>query len=372
MKGLVLEKQKNKVVVLTPDGRFMKVRVQGAAEVGTECEFGDADTHVWKQGKVRYVLAAAALVFMVCAVYAAYSLNMALTTVCAYVCIDINPSVELGINRFDTVITAECLNSDAENMLQNTSLTNMKLDKAVEVITQKAMDSGFINSDKENDILISSSVVAERKARIPTDALVSAGKKVLEREKISADIQTVEAEESVRAKAREAGLSIGKYIIYRQAVSEGLQITPEDIRDKNLNKAIRYAGGNYRDMVLNAKRKVINEAVKNKNGEFRRRENDRSKERQDTNGGSSKDDKDKDLRDNGRNPDRKRERIQTENKDRQEGNVGKKGFMEELIERFMPKKDSGDKVNNDRKRPETGVREKQRAGGGNGRNDAGR
>ena len=198
-------------------------------------------------------------------------------------------------------------NSDAENMLQNTSLTNMKLDKAVEVITQ-AMDSGFINSDKENDILISSSVVAERKARIPTDALVSAGKKVLEREKISADIQTVEAEESVRAKAREAGLSIGKYIIYRQAVSEGLQITPEDIRDKNLNKAIRDAGGNYRDMVLNAKRKVINEAVKNKNGEFRRRKNDRSRERQDTNGGSSKDDKDKNLRDKERNPDGKRER----------------------------------------------------------------
>ena len=46
-----------------------------------EYEFGDV-IRIWKQESM--CLAAAALVFMVCAVYAAYSPNMALTTVCTY------------------------------------------------------------------------------------------------------------------------------------------------------------------------------------------------------------------------------------------------------------------------------------------------
>ena len=42
----------------------------------------------------------------------------------AYVSMDINPSVELAVNAFDTVIAVEAYNEDGKNILEGTNLVN--------------------------------------------------------------------------------------------------------------------------------------------------------------------------------------------------------------------------------------------------------
>lgn len=42
----------------------------------------------------------------------------------AYVSMDINPSVELAVNAFDTAIVVEVYNEDGKNVLEGTNLVN--------------------------------------------------------------------------------------------------------------------------------------------------------------------------------------------------------------------------------------------------------
>lgn len=52
------------------------------------------------------------------------------TTPAAYVSVDINPSVELGVNSFGKVISAQAYNEDGQKVLEGTNLVNFDVEKA--------------------------------------------------------------------------------------------------------------------------------------------------------------------------------------------------------------------------------------------------
>ena len=68
----------------------------------------------------------------------------------AYVSLDINPSVELGVNAFDTVVSAEAYNEDGEKVLEGTNLVNTKVDNAVSTVITNAISDGYIKEDSTN------------------------------------------------------------------------------------------------------------------------------------------------------------------------------------------------------------------------------
>ena len=53
----------------------------------------------------------------------------------AFVGIDVNPSIELGINRFDIVVSAKAYNEDGEALLRDVSVTGKPYDSAVATLT---------------------------------------------------------------------------------------------------------------------------------------------------------------------------------------------------------------------------------------------
>lgn len=71
-----------------------------------------------------------------------------------YVSFDINPSVELVTNMFDKVIKVNPLNEDGIKIIANLNLNNKDIKEAVDLLTQAAIDNGYLKEELQNEILV--------------------------------------------------------------------------------------------------------------------------------------------------------------------------------------------------------------------------
>lgn len=74
----------------------------------------------------------------------------------AYVGIDVNPSIELGVNRFGIVVEAEALNGDGEALLDAVSLTGQAYADALSNLTQSEAFSPYAQEDSYLEISVTS------------------------------------------------------------------------------------------------------------------------------------------------------------------------------------------------------------------------
>jgi len=82
---------------------------------------------------LRYLAAAACLfLLLVTGGYSVYARPV------SYISIDVNPSIELGINRFGSVVSAVAYNEDGEDVLRDLSLKNMPYVQAIDRLLQDA------------------------------------------------------------------------------------------------------------------------------------------------------------------------------------------------------------------------------------------
>lgn len=73
-----------------------------------------------------------------------------------YVGIDVNPSIELGVNRFDIVVQAKAVNGDGEALLNAVSLTGRQYADALSVLTQSEAFSPYAQEDSYVEISVTS------------------------------------------------------------------------------------------------------------------------------------------------------------------------------------------------------------------------
>ena len=95
-------------------------------------------------------LRAVRLLLAACLVVAAVGmglLGVAVVTPTAYVSIDVNPSLELAVNRFDTVVGARGLNEDGEEVVSSTDVTWMSYEDAVGALVESMEDEGYLTRE---------------------------------------------------------------------------------------------------------------------------------------------------------------------------------------------------------------------------------
>jgi gas vesicle protein len=79
-----------------------------------------------------------------------------------YVTVDINPSIELVVNRQDEVVYVNALNEDAEILLLELELIGLDVEDAMDLIINKAIELGYIDIDAE-EVVVSVSTPSETK-----------------------------------------------------------------------------------------------------------------------------------------------------------------------------------------------------------------
>lgn len=141
--------------------------------------------------------------------------------------IDINPSMELGINRFDKVISVKGYNEDGEQLAKDLNLEHLNYQNAVEKILESDKIAGLLENDNDMTIAVvgSDGKQAEKVLR----DMKSCTKAHKNTQCYHANIDEVE-------KAHNLGLSYGKYRAYQNLIDLGYDISPEKIKDMTMRE----------------------------------------------------------------------------------------------------------------------------------------
>ncbi|NBI32503.1 hypothetical protein [Enterorhabdus sp. P55] len=132
----------------------------------------------------------------------------------AFVGIDVNPSIELGINRFDRVVEARPLNDDGRILLEDVALTGLGYQEAIDALTTSAAFAPYADAGSLVEVSVASAdtALADRLAA-QTDAALEA---------LPCDHACGSVGTEVRDQASAAGMGMARY----QAAQELVALDP--------------------------------------------------------------------------------------------------------------------------------------------------
>ena len=214
-RGNVMEVRESSLVVMLEDCTFRNVKKFKGLEEGMEIYFEDRD--IIRKSNFNFknisLVAAAILLFVATSFYGISAWDISYRAV-ALISVDINPSVELKINRNHNVIRAIALNEDAKNLPLN-NLKNQPLDEALETLVNMARLEGYIKEEEENYILVTSVDLIEKtkEKNILTD-LISNGKAKIETSAVEAgeqvEVISIQSNKKTLKEAKKENISVGK------------------------------------------------------------------------------------------------------------------------------------------------------------------
>ncbi|MCR4400812.1 MAG: anti-sigma factor domain-containing protein [Syntrophomonadaceae bacterium] len=130
IRGIVVQADGREAVVLTRSGEFKRIRTRRPVLPGAEIE-----ERVWTADLLSATAAVLVLFMLTWGIIDFF-------TVCAYASVEAMPGVELGINRWQVVVTATALNDEGAQLLANLSLRGRGAGTAVRTVIQEAVAQG--------------------------------------------------------------------------------------------------------------------------------------------------------------------------------------------------------------------------------------
>jgi len=152
----------------------------------------------------------------------------------AYVSMDINPSVELGVNAFDKVVSVEAYNKDGEKILEGTNLVNANVDDAVSTVILNAISEGYIKEDGLSVIEITTSTDKEKVATKLDESLKEVVDETLDNNNVEAEVETEKVPLARRSEARKLGLTSGKLDVIQKLQELDPTINIEDYKGSSV------------------------------------------------------------------------------------------------------------------------------------------
>ncbi|ASK60910.1 hypothetical protein CFK37_01130 [Virgibacillus phasianinus] len=162
-KGIVMEKHRNYIIVMTQDGSFRKVKSVKDADIGAEISY---EMLASKKGELlffhskkssRYVAIACMVLLFVMPFFLLGGQNKTY----AYVNLDINPSLEIEIDQNLNVVSISPLNDDARKLIQKLpDYQDKKIERLIELIMNKSDALGLTKHGK--NVLVGVSYVDGR------------------------------------------------------------------------------------------------------------------------------------------------------------------------------------------------------------------
>lgn len=145
MKAIIVEIKGSYAAALSDDGVVSKIKNRNYC-LGQEIVIKNKSNNLIK---VVASAAAAIMIFVTpaWAYLAPYS----------YVSLDVNPSFEFSVNRFDRVLTVKAVNDDGEEFVKNINvqgLKNKEIQNAVKNILNELENQGYIIDGEENGVIV--------------------------------------------------------------------------------------------------------------------------------------------------------------------------------------------------------------------------
>lgn len=172
----------------------------------------------------RIIPAAMTAVCSVIALFVGIKLFFTPTT---HINIDINPSLDLGINRFDRVVSVNALNDDGKKLVETLDIRFAAYDEALRRILENKSIETMISEDE-----IMTITVIETNSAQSSNILSAARACVSD----YSNVHCHSASSEQALAARELGLSYERYLAYLELRVLDPDITPEEIQSMTMRE----------------------------------------------------------------------------------------------------------------------------------------
>lgn len=148
----------------------------------------------------------------------------------ATISVDVNPSVELGINRFDRVVAARGVNDDGRALLSEVDVWGATYDEAVDRLLASSNVSTLLAEGGQAEVTVVDQGDSDQCARLlaGVEACTSGHE----------NTHCHGADEDDVSAAREVGLSYGKYRLLLEIQGLDPSVTADDVRDLSMREML--------------------------------------------------------------------------------------------------------------------------------------
>ena len=233
MKGIIAEVHGSYMIVIAKNGDFIKCKKLPNCNIGDEINIPARNMNsIYK--KLTTVAASFLILAMLSSgVYAYY-------TPYSYVSVDINPSLELYVNRFDKVIGVHAFNEEAQLVIDTSvEIKNKDIDTALEQILDSATEAGYLKENAENSVMIVVSSGNAKEEAALSNKISKTSIAVLS--SISSDYEVILEKTQVESykKAKKDNVSPGKVMLANRFKEVKPDIDEEEIKHMPLQQAIK-------------------------------------------------------------------------------------------------------------------------------------
>ena len=274
-KGIVMECGENYIIVMTPDGEFRRISGNGlSCGVGDEIALNDRRRFfpiaLRMPSPRRRLVSAAALIAVLLACVLVFESGPAQAV--AYVTVDINPSLEVGISADERVVEVRGLDEEGSALARLVDYRNLTLEQfAAELFVRIRQSSGFdlasatilvtgtvvdesvpldsyelAEKVKRQIETLAESAIAESRAPAAAEASVSSAAQnaaVMAANRAAVSVMVLSAPKEVRQAAIASGVSTGKLAVGLLAGRERKRIAVEEIKTKSVGQLLTEYGG---------------------------------------------------------------------------------------------------------------------------------
>lgn len=242
VRGMLIETKGPLGVVMTSDGRFVRVVLfKAQKELGREITASELRF----SPVLGSLIAACLIMIFLVGMWA----KMLIPTAAAYVALDINPSVELAVDNSGSVIDARGLDQEGKTLLANIKLKRIDIYKAVEIIVGEAAEQKYLNSTNNIVLLTVTNLKGDNSNEIDEKKLSFAVKLPPTASPVAVQAIVGRATKEERKKAEKQGISAGRYLIHQGDIKGENKLTPGDIKNKGLGQLEKERGVEIKQLI---------------------------------------------------------------------------------------------------------------------------
>lgn len=275
VKAVVAGFEGRSMVVLTRDGQFTELPIpKSPPALGEEIEIKE---RIAPKSFRPFLAAAAALLL----VFALGLFNPLADPVAAYVTVDINPGVELWVDRDANVIKIKPLSEDAEKVIAGISIKDKNLYETTYAIIENSLALGYLEKTNKKLLMVSVTPVKyQAEGSVDEARLQKAISDQLMSYQISGYVVISKADSEQREQAQEKGLSVNRLLVYRQAEKRGVNIPENTRNDRDMLQVLQELNLSVKDLFGNSAVEIQNDQLIEHSYQAKAEENVRQQERQ--------------------------------------------------------------------------------------------
>lgn len=143
----------------------------------------------------------------------------------SYISIDVNPSIELGINRFEKVVSTKSYNEEGQTVTEQVSLKNVSYMQAIDLLLKDDAYSPYLT---QNSLLVFT-VISDHAETIVEELNAS---EVFQ----NYDALTYTSDSACMEEAHQHHMSFGKYRTYLELLQYDDEVTIEDCHSMSMGE----------------------------------------------------------------------------------------------------------------------------------------